>query len=758
MGPRELAVRTHQAVAKRWDLMTGGCGRPLVAKGSRPWLQKTGRFFFRTEEIPEILTSFRTRLPDVVEETVERAERICRHHFDLLGYEDIDYGREIDWHLDAVHGKRAPGRPWFKVPYLDFHQVGDSKITWELNRHQHLVTLAKAYRLTGREEYARELFEQWYDWDRDNPYGMGINWASSLEVAFRSLSWLWVRSLLDGCSIVPEGFPADVVRALVLSGRHIEKFLSTYFSPNTHLLGEGVALFFIGALCPALPAAQRWRARGWQIVLNEARRQVLPDGMHFEQSIYYHVYATDFFLHSRILAALNGIPIPTALDQTIQGMLEVLCALHSAGPFPQLGDDDGGRVFDPRRNKIEHMADPLAVGAVLFDRGDLKAGAGDIREETVWLLGTEGMRAFDGIPPQQRKPDSFALEASGLYVMSSPHPTSQRLLIDAGPHGAGRAGHGHADALSVQLAVQGEELAIDPGTFVYVDSGDERNRFRATAAHNTVQVDDSSQAAPAGPFTWHRLPNTNVHRWVPGSHFDYFEGVHDGYTRLPQAVQHRRCVVYAKPHFWLVRDVLEGTGIHQIDTFWHFARGTLSQIQGGFTFSRNEQVDLALLFASIHDCTQEIREGWRSPAYGKKESSPVLQFSARAALPVEFATLFVPISRERASLGWLWSPGLKTACVRAYAYSSDQVNGHLFFADQPGSWQIGEWASDARFLCCSATAGEKFSHVAMSDGSYVKFRGQPLLVSPIRLSWTEWRSDEVPTPADDASVMASEPA
>lgn len=748
MGPKELAVRSHQAIAKRWDLMTGECGLPAAAKGNQPWLPGTGRFFFSGERMPEILECLRTRLPNVVEETIEKADRICRHRFDLLGYDGIDYGREIDWHLDAVHGKRAPRRPWFKVPYLDFRQVGDHKVTWELNRHQHLVTLAKAYRFTRQERYARELFAQWYHWQRENPYPIGMNWASSLEVAFRSLSWLWVRFLLDGCSIVPDGFSADLARALTLNGRHMERFLSTYFSPNTHLLGEGVALMFIGVLCPALPAAQRWRARGWRIILDQAQRQVLPDGMHFEQSIYYHVYATDFFLHSRILAALNGVPIPGELDQTILRMLDVVCALQSAGPLPHLGDDDGGRLFDPRRNRIEHMADPLAAGAVLFDRGDLKSG--EIREETVWLLGTEGVRRFDDLSPQERKSDSFALEASGMYVMSSLQPARQRLLIDAGPHGAGRAGHGHADALSIQVAADGEELLIDPGTFVYADSGDERSRFRGTAAHNTVQVDRSDQAEPAGPFAWRQLANTNVHRWLTGSYFDLFEGEHDGYRRLPYGIQHRRYVVYSKPYFWFVRDVLEGGGIHRFEAFWHFAPGTLSRIQDGFAFSRNQQTDLALLVASTHDCTQEIEEGWCSPVYGRKEPSPVLRLGVEAPLPVEFATLLVPVSREHTSLGWLWSIGVPDPSVRAYRYSSGQVTGHLFFASRSMSWHVGEWASDAQFLFCSTAVGDKFSRLVVGDGSYVHFRGQRLLASPVRLKWTEWRS----TAPSDAPAMA----
>src|SRR5207237_4294830 len=137
---------------------------------------------------------------------LSNAERICAHRFDLLGYEDLDYGPEIDWHLDLVHGRRGPRRPWFQISYLDFEEVGDSKITWELNRHQHLVTLAKAYRLTGDERYAREIHSQWRDWHAANPYPIGINWASTLEVGFRSLSWMWVYYLLEGTGILDSGF------------------------------------------------------------------------------------------------------------------------------------------------------------------------------------------------------------------------------------------------------------------------------------------------------------------------------------------------------------------------------------------------------------------------------------------------------------------------------------------------------------------------------------------------------------------------
>jgi heparinase II/III-like protein len=750
MGWDEWRVRTRQEVAKRWDFVVSQIGIRFPEDGGYvPRSHASGRFFFGRDEVPPILDCLRQRLPEVVEEIVERAEKICQHRFDLLGYEDVDYGAEIDWHLDAVHGKRAPRRPWFRVRYLDFDQVGDSKVTWELNRHQHLVTLAKAYRFTGEARYAREVFRQWYDWQDQNPYGIGINWASSLEVAFRSLSWLWVWYLLNGSSTVPQRFSFDLRRALMLNGRHIEQFLSTYFSPNTHLLGEGAGLFFIGTLCSGSTLAQRWQKLGWQIVLREAERQVRPDGMHFEQSTYYHTYALDFLLHSRILADLNGVPVPTMLDRTMEKMLDVLCTLGRAGSVPQFGDDDGGRVFDPRRNRAGDLLDPLATGAVLFDRGDFKSVAGSIREETVWLLGPAGARWFEGRSLQQLTAASFSFEHSGIYVMSSENPLLRQLVINAGPHGAGRSGHRHADALSVQLAVNGQPLLIDPGTFAYVDSDAERNRFRETACHNTAQVDDLSQAEPSGPFGWEALPNAGVDRWVTGKTFDLFVGSHRGYCRLRQPVQHRRYVFHSKPNFWLIRDVLEGEGVHQLEVSWHFAPGSLSPIPGGTMFVSGEHAALAVLIASSQDCSWEVTQGWYSPIYGRKEPSPILRVSSRAELPVEFAALLIPIAKADAAPGLfqLFESRHKGVPVRAYRYAAADVANYMVFANEAGTWQVGPWVSDARFLFCSTRGEESVQQLAIHDGSYVELSGRQVFKSEVPLILGEWRPDEPKHPA-----------
>ena len=354
-----------------------------------------------------------------------------------------------------------------------------------------------------------------------------------------------------------------------LSGRHIETYLSTYFSPNTHLLGEALALFFLGTLFPSLRSGLRGgERRGWEILEREAAKQVREDGFYFEQSAYYHVYALDIFLHARILAGLNGVPISSKFDEILQRMLNALLLLGRAGVPPMIGDDDGGRLFDPRRNRAQHMLDPLATGAVLYRRGDLKFVAGGPREETLWLLGMNGLAEFDSLPNAEPSGGSTALLDSGIYLIADEKP-GQQLQIDAGPLGSLNGGHGHADALSICLVRNGQNLLIDPGTFQYVGDSGERARLRGTGAHNTMQVDGRDQADGTGPFSWKNPPSVKAEQWITGQQFDLFQGSHDGYSRLPSPVIHRRWVFHKKGDFWLVRDLAEGHGSHQLDIAWH---------------------------------------------------------------------------------------------------------------------------------------------------------------------------------------------
>jgi hypothetical protein len=755
-GWDELRTRGGQEFHKRFDLAQyrAGLQRPsdgLAATG--PW----GTFFVSPDEIPSRVSLLKQNLPAEVEKIIREADDICRHGFVLLGYENLDYGPQIDWHHDVVHGKHASLKPWFKIDFLNFNEVGDHKIIWELNRHQHLVTLAKAWRLTHQDRYVNELVEQLSSWRSANPYPIGINWGSSLEVAFRSFSWLWVYYLLADCPTLPADFGAELSQGLALNGRYIERYLSTYFSPNTHLLGEAVALLWIGTFCPQLSSAVRWRDKGWRIVLDAAGRQVRADGMHFEQSLYYHVYALDFFFHARLAATYNGWKIPADFDRILEKMLEVLAAVSQAGPPQDFGDDDGGRVFNPRRNRAEHLTDPLAVGAVIFQRDKIKAAAA-LTEEAVWLLGEDAVSILCKARHAPRDLHSKSFEASGIYLMASSQPCPQQMVIDAGPQGTGRSGHGHADALSVTLSLGGRPWLVDPGTFCYISANSERESFRGTGAHNTLRIDGQDQAVPEGPFAWSSIPKVRADQWVAGSTFSLFAGSHTGYCRLPDPVVHRRLIFHLRGGFWLVRDVAEAKDFHQLELNWHFA-SDLTVFPSGNTFivapsqrpqAVTDQLRLALLPQEDAGWASELTSGEFSPAYGRKEPASVVRLSANVKLPADFATMIVPMFSASDKPGGFISlsqeESLKdNGSVHGFRYDDKTKTHYVIFADERKPWSLGEWNSDAGFLYYRLE-NRRLVHLILCGVSFAKWQGKEVLTHSVPLERFEWlRSGEAVT-------------
>jgi hypothetical protein len=731
MDAAEISSRLRQAFDQRADLLRYRAGSTFHEEptDSAP----AAHFFFESSQIPAVLHDLRMRLPQQTERIVRDAERICTHRFRLLGYSDLDYGTNIDWHLDAVHQVRSPKRPFFQIDYLDPRQVGDPKITWELSRHQHLVILAKAYRLTGNPRFALECFTQWYSWQERNTYPIGIHWSSSLEVAFRSLSWLWVSFLLEGSDVMPPQFPNDLLRALSVNGRCIAHFLSTYTSPNTHLLGEAVGLFFLGTLCPRLPSARRWQQTGWRIILEEASKQIRRDGFHFEQSTYYHVYALDFFLHARMLAARNHVEIPDWFDRTLVSMLEALLLLSTSGSPPSFGDDDGGRVFDPSRNRREHLLDPLSTGAVLFRRGDFKSACGTLREETLWLLAPDAGLHFDDIPSSAHPRNSGSLAESGFYVMQGIGDPPAQLVIDAGPQGTHTAGHGHADALSIHLSANGRELLCDPGTFEYGGDGNGRAWFRSTPAHNTLSVDGFDQARATGPFSWSSLPRTKVERWILGCNFEVFQGSHSGYQRLQPPVIHERWIVHFKGLGWLIRDVALGSGNHTLDLAWHLGPKLFLKEQN---VSDEFDAKLRFLAFSTPGWSQETREEWWSPAYGARIPAETLHHHFSGLLPTEFAVFLQPTAGQADDQPSLQLDTAAEPTVRIYHCSSGQDRSGAMFALSAQPWSIPGWSSDADLLCYHSS-GDSLKSLLLCNASFVDWQGRRVWSGSQPVPWCE---------------------
>ena len=742
MDRAEMTERLRQFSLARFDAFRYTGGHDFTkTSGAGSATDAKGHFFFDSNELAAICGLIKRELPAQAEEIIRRANRIRNHRFDLLGYVNLDYGVDIDWHLDAVHGKRAPKIPWYKVRYLDFQQVGDAKIAWELNRHQHFVTLAKAYVLTGEQAFASEVISQWEHWWKENPYPIGLNWASSLEVAFRALSWIWTFFLLRSCPLFTEELRRRWIAGLGVSGRHIANYLSTYFSPNTHLLGEALALFFLGTLF-SFPSSQAWRENGWAILLREAGKQVLEDGFYFEQSTYYHVYALDMFLHARILAGLNGVTVPEKFETTLRRMLDALLLLDRGGIPYMFGDDDGGRLFDGNRNRFVHMLDPLATGAVLYRRGDFKRVVETLPEETLWLCGAGSAAEFESITAEEPPNASVALPASGLYLMSD-SASKQQLLIRTSHLMANNGGHAHADALSVSLIQDGCALLRDSGTFEYVGLGNERSCLRGTGAHSTLRVNGRDQAEMTGPFSWASLPPVRVERWFNGKTFDLFEGSYGRYSQAQSPIVHRRFVFHPRGEPWFVRDVVEGDGEHELEIAWHIVGGSAPVSDAESLFSHGRQ-SLAILSEGGSGWSRSIGDFRCSPVYGQSERAKVVTFASRQTLPAEFVTVLVAWEDAQANYGRVERMGdPKNDGISIHRYLDDRRETVLIFARANSPWSHGAWSSDADFLYATIDHASDTRHLILCGATYIDVGGNRVVSCAWRVSYAEvWDGTE----------------
>jgi hypothetical protein len=534
-------------------------------------------------------------------ELVRIADGILGHRFPLLGV-TIETGPAIDWRRDYLHGV-STGTPYFRrSPYLDFSQAGDHKVVWELNRHQHFPLLAQAFLLTGRREYLEEAFDQIAGWMSANPFLRGINWASALEVAFRALSWAWLWHMAG--SEMPNPLRTRFLTGLYRHGRFLELNLSVYFSPNTHLLGEAVALHALGVLFPAFPQAARWAQTGGRIIEQQIERQVREDGSHFEQSAYYHVYALDLFVFYRLLAKP-----PASYGDRLARMAEYLDALIGpSGMLPLIGDDDGGRLFHPYGERVRFGCATMATCAVLLRRPQWLRDPADLDCQAAWWLGPAALAERTAARPA---PSSRLFADAGVAVMRA---GDAHVVIKAGPFGEGSGGHSHSDALSLTVRLAGRDILIDPGTFTYVADPAERNRFRGSAAHNTVSIDARDQAIPAGPFRWKEKPAVAIRKWTTSAEQDYLDA-----TCSYAGFIHRRQVVFSKPGLLVVLDTVEGpAGEHRLGQFWHLA--SLPDT-ARFSFS----------------APARAFESWRSLALCSRETAPVLSLAVCETLPARMA-------------------------------------------------------------------------------------------------------------------------
>lgn len=587
------------------------------------------------------------------------AERILGGRFEVFALQDAQLGFPPRWNRDPKTGTEAPLTFGKTLNYRDEAVVGDIKYLWEPNRHQELVTLAQAWRLTGETKYAegcRTLLESWFE---QCPYPLGPNWTSSLEHAVRLVNWAVAWQLVGFPSPQPspqggEGFFAaangEAFRRRWLDSifqhcHFIAGHFSKHSSANNHLFGEYMGLFMGALMWPCWPESAQWLETARRGLEEEALKQNAPDGVNREQASWYQHEVADMMLLCGLAGRANGVEFSSAYWERLETMLEFVAALMDVGGnVPMIGDsDDAVMVRFSREPEFNAYRSLLASGAVLFGRADFAHKAGAFDDKSHWLLGEEGAATFARLLAQDAPggEGKRAFPEGGYYILGDGFgtPDEVKIVADAGPLGyLSIAAHGHADALAFTLSVGGREILIDPGTYAYHTQKKWRDYFRGTSAHNTVRVDGLDQSMIGGNFMWLRHARAWCERWEPGAEQDCFVGAHDGYGHLDDPVLHRRSLVFDKRERVLrVADTLECQGAHEIEIFWHFSEECRVQVNGNEISAVCGDRAMSMTMAGVA-CSPRVvigREdpplGWVSRRFDRKCSSSSVVWAGRVS-------------------------------------------------------------------------------------------------------------------------------
>jgi len=576
------------------------------------------------------------------------AEQLLDGHLEVFGHPVPMPDGVPQWNVDPVTGTRIDTT--FGL-FIDFRHIRgvDIKYLWEVNRHLWWVPLAQAYALYEDRRYLDRLGQLLGSWLEACPYARGANWSSPVEPGIRLINWSIVWGLIGGeqsplfAGTAGRRLLDRWLASIFQHMRFASDNYSKYSSADNHLIGEAAGVYVAAQTWDRWRQSRRLRREAKAILERETLLQFATDGVNLEQASCYHKFSLQFLLAAGLCGRANSDDFSPAFWARLEAAITFLAALmDAAGHVPSIGDSDDGEVWrlghgpnDPSYRSI------VAIGAALFGRGDLQAKllscGGGADEQLPWLPGlgqpAPDERALRCLPTRFER-GGYVILGESLHT-----PEEFRATVDCGPLGYNRvAGHGHADALAVQVGWGGVQMLVDPGTYCYNAAPALRHFFRGTHAHNTLVIDDCDQSAYGASFLWLRDVACTL---VPEESTSgrSIHATHDGYGRLADPVTHHRRVVLRDDGSLVVEDWIECAQPHRVELLWHAPVGARFVFEGDGAWlltvkDRSLRLRLECPESSFEAAVIEGREsppqGWVSIRFYQRAPAPVL--SARAML------------------------------------------------------------------------------------------------------------------------------
>lgn len=411
---------------------------------------------------------------------------------------------------------RWPNSFSYDLDYKQRDDLGDARTNWEKNRHFDWALLAKAYFVNRDEMHLQQLQSKVSEWCRENPFLHGISWTSAMEFAIRAINWMYALAFVREAGKDIPSLSVGVINMV----DYLTKHYSRYSSANNHLLVEATAIGIAGYAFHYQP----WKDLAIKILTKELDKQNYPDGVNKELSLHYQTFGMEAYL---LMAHVSG-------EAFWNDMLkrEAEFVAHSSWreqTVCEFGDDDEGKILDLQGREWHQWEWVLQLASLVT--GERYSRFDEVCENTRWLFADEEIEAIKKKPLYDATKSRCFREGGNSFLRDS----SDRVLIgiDHAALGFGAiAAHGHADALSFQLLVDGQAVITDPGTYIYHCGLEHRNAFRKTINHSTVCIGGKDQSEMLGAFLWGERAGCKLEHFSSTDEMDVLTASHDGYKPI----------------------------------------------------------------------------------------------------------------------------------------------------------------------------------------------------------------------------------
>lgn len=494
---------------------------------SQKWLQtKEKKRFQHCVAVCDVLFNAKLRdlriSPQCLHLNEKNADFSLNTAIPLLGNYDYETYKTL-WNAGFQTENQWPDVFSYSLKYKQRDDIGDARTNWELNRHFQFALLAKDYAASGDVCYLQELETLFRDWNQKNPFLWGISWTSVMEVAIRTSNWCYAYCFLDGKAEVPDILLEQLKIGILNMTDYIERHYSRYSSANNHLIVEAYAIGQSGILFQHRP----WIDLAVKIMTRELTRQNYSDGINKELSLHYQSFYMEAMGLMMRLLVKNQLPVPAIWNQILHKMCcYVANCMGSHGEIIAFGDNDEGKILD-LHGGVDHYQYVLGLYSYLLSVQYVNLL--ELHCENLnWLFTSEEQIAAEDKEKYQR-PQNICYREGGNTILRS---RDERILIgiDHAALGFGSiAAHGHADALSFQMFVDGKPVFIDPGTYIYHCDMESRNAYRKTENHNTVCIAGKDQSEMLGAFLWGKRAECELIEFKEENGRVFLKVRHDGY-------------------------------------------------------------------------------------------------------------------------------------------------------------------------------------------------------------------------------------